>query len=292
MKYGKNLRRCRWFTLVELMVAMGVFSVLLLMTVQFFNSAQVLWVNADRKMTRASDARVALDLITGMLDNVVTQGSKLPFFIIRSRDGQIMNNRIGFVTNAPSKIYQDARSNTYLVLFWVDTWFEGLDDDGEEDVYDINNYLMISAIGDNVPEPNIFVKEDGISAEDQTQFFNVRDKVRAIYGETYEVVPFITNLNFVPLKWNEDDEVWEEVDPAKTNANLKDVPSGYSNAIDYWDSRPEALRVELSLLSEADFRRWKTMVERAGSQEDETKAAAFLVSREQTYSRTVYWKQR
>ncbi|WP_419643433.1 PilW family protein, partial [Victivallis vadensis] len=46
-KEYKQIKRC--FTLVELLVAMAVFSVMLLLMMQFFSGAQRIWVSTEQK---------------------------------------------------------------------------------------------------------------------------------------------------------------------------------------------------------------------------------------------------
>lgn len=59
------------FTLVELIVAMGVFSVIMLALVQFISVAQKIWSEYGKKTTCFEDAIIALDLITRDLQGVL-----------------------------------------------------------------------------------------------------------------------------------------------------------------------------------------------------------------------------
>lgn len=62
MKYKR-----KYFTLIELLAAMGVFSVLLVLSMQFFTSAQKMWTSAESKNVLYSDARLIMDLISSKL---------------------------------------------------------------------------------------------------------------------------------------------------------------------------------------------------------------------------------
>ncbi len=57
----------RKFTLVELLVAMGVFSLILLLVMQFFSGAQRLVTGGGQNNDLYADARVAMDIMSSML---------------------------------------------------------------------------------------------------------------------------------------------------------------------------------------------------------------------------------
>ncbi len=59
------------FTLAELVVSMGIFTILMLILVQFTDAAQKIWTNTGTKVTMYEDARVALDLISRDLQGVL-----------------------------------------------------------------------------------------------------------------------------------------------------------------------------------------------------------------------------
>jgi type II secretory pathway pseudopilin PulG len=54
----------RYFTLVELLAAMAVFSIISLVMMRFFNSSQKVWSIASQRNILYSDARIALNLMT------------------------------------------------------------------------------------------------------------------------------------------------------------------------------------------------------------------------------------
>ena len=56
-------RKRSFFTLLELLVSMGVFAVLMLALMQFFTSAQNIWSNSNSKTEMFDDARLALNIM-------------------------------------------------------------------------------------------------------------------------------------------------------------------------------------------------------------------------------------
>ncbi len=59
----------RNFTLAEIVVAMGVFSIIMLMLFRLFTSSQQVWSSAEARSIRYADARVAMDLMANALQS-------------------------------------------------------------------------------------------------------------------------------------------------------------------------------------------------------------------------------
>jgi len=58
-----KLARKKSFTLIELIVSLGVFSVLTLMLMQFFTSVQQAWTSSERRARIYADSRVVFDMV-------------------------------------------------------------------------------------------------------------------------------------------------------------------------------------------------------------------------------------
>ena len=58
------------FTLVELLVALGVFSVLLVVFMQVFSGMRLIWTNTEKRNETVADARVAMDMVSVLLSSV------------------------------------------------------------------------------------------------------------------------------------------------------------------------------------------------------------------------------
>ena len=57
------------FTLVELLVSMAVFSILLVLMMQFFSGARTLWTANEKRAAIYADATVAMDLMSQLLQS-------------------------------------------------------------------------------------------------------------------------------------------------------------------------------------------------------------------------------
>ena len=70
----KKIKRC--FTLLELMVSMGVFAILMLALMQFFSSAQNIWTASNAKTELYENAKIAMNLIATDLMNLYYEHGK------------------------------------------------------------------------------------------------------------------------------------------------------------------------------------------------------------------------
>jgi len=70
------------FTLIELIVSMGVFSILLLVTTTIFNTAQEAWTKSSAKSMAFKNVRVALDIMTSDIQSISSsyEGIATPFW--------------------------------------------------------------------------------------------------------------------------------------------------------------------------------------------------------------------
>jgi len=82
---NRNIFKRSCFTLVELLVAMGVFIVMLGLMLQFFSGARHVWSGMERRNGVYSGARVSMDLITSLLRSQISTEKNIPFVIHRAQ---------------------------------------------------------------------------------------------------------------------------------------------------------------------------------------------------------------
>ena len=89
------------FTLVEILVSMAVFSILLVLMMQFFSGARTLWTANEKRSVVYSDASVALDLMSTLLQSTYctfdNAGDNQTLFEIEKSSGK---DKIYFVSNS------------------------------------------------------------------------------------------------------------------------------------------------------------------------------------------------
>ena len=110
------------FTLVELLVSMAVFSILLVLMMQFFSGARTLWTANEKRAAIYADATVAMDLMSQLLQSTFyNSDGGTPFAItgipepddtaaprqpgtISNTNIDGWNSRIYFISNSPMEL--------------------------------------------------------------------------------------------------------------------------------------------------------------------------------------------
>lgn len=77
-KYTKKQR----FTLVEMMVAMGVFLILLTMLLNFFSGTRQVWRSLKGRNDVFEKGRIAMDLMTDLISGSVASKDMIPFHVL------------------------------------------------------------------------------------------------------------------------------------------------------------------------------------------------------------------
>ncbi|MDD5728560.1 MAG: hypothetical protein PHV59_08360 [Victivallales bacterium] len=84
---GNRKKFTRYYTIVEVMVAMGIFLIMMTIMMQFFSSAQTVWNTSAQRNILYADARVAMNLMTREIQSIMyyndgldTTGSIYPFW--------------------------------------------------------------------------------------------------------------------------------------------------------------------------------------------------------------------
>ena len=96
----KKIRKVKNFTLVELLVSLGVFSILLIIFMQFFSGMRLVWTNAEKNANAHADVRIAMDMLSTLL-------SSLYYSTANTASGEIGHFlfRIDTGTNEPDELY-------------------------------------------------------------------------------------------------------------------------------------------------------------------------------------------
>lgn len=100
----KRIRKNNRFTLVELMMAMAIFTVISLIMMRFFSSAQQIWSKASQRNEVYADARIALDLIArdlqcALYNNDTSAGSRKGIYPFWFQDVKLVNNATYYSDN-------------------------------------------------------------------------------------------------------------------------------------------------------------------------------------------------
>ena len=77
--------RIKNFTLIELLAAMAVFSILLMISIRLFSGAQNLWLRSEQKTAAFANARVAMEFMASRLQSNI-YSEYVPFYIVNTND--------------------------------------------------------------------------------------------------------------------------------------------------------------------------------------------------------------
>ena len=261
-------RRIHRFTLAEILVSMAVFSVLLVLLMQFFTGARTLWTANEKRSVVYSDAATILDFMSTLLQSTyctfdATGGDQTPFEIVHDKaDAHRIyfnsNSRLGLPGGSirylsfqrGTKTDSDSSKNETKCLFLK--VFCDLDKDFSGCFYEYN-----LPEGANDPAgAREFIRKtlDGFSLPDSGVSRNVQILSRCI-----------TALEFTPMKIDGTTELYTKT--------------------------PAAIKIKLSLMeNEAKWNEWHSMPENNNNEKELKKT--FREQNEYTFYRTVWLGRR
>ena len=254
----RKTRQKSKFTLVELIVAMAVFSILLLLMLQFFSGAQRIWNGMEKRNEIYADARIAMDLMTTQLQNLFyTPG--VPFKLYTDLSETPDTSKIYFATRTGDQFPGD--SSLKFMTFQCSS--------ANENQLRVAVYCNDeSKFNDLFPPHEIYGSyENAVDKLVSSDYFNqdrIDKGIKAGTSTKYSTVlaENVTGFQIVPYKL-ENDEMKLETGATE---------------ISYV---PYMLELRLSVLSPEDFERWKTIT-------DTTEKDNFRKQHEYTFTRSVF----
>ena len=335
MRQKTTFRKLR-FTLVELIMAMAVFSIMALIMMRFYSSAQQVWSKASQRTEMYNDAHIALDLMARelqcvMYNNDNTAQGIYPFWFQKIEDvsspavAPDLNNpyyptstqsnfeltQLNFIAATDLKP-KNATSNICEIRYKfvpagkVIPAAQSID---SKDIYE--GWLVRSCTGDDSAQWNFTTPLPRMNADGVT--IGSLSRIKDIWGD-----PVITNndssapyqrvisgVYFMKFTCYYIDAAgtWQESTPIRYTPATGVFSFGASrNSIDlYKDSGgvtgtvntgsglngtplPDAVRIDLFMMSPTDWREWKAKIDRNNI----TGAEAIKLQRMRTFSKTVF----
>lgn len=255
----KTSRRKLKFTLVELIVAMAVFSILLLLMLQFFSGAQRIWNGMEKRNEIYANARIAMDLITAQLQNTFYTNAGIPFVIVNPDSD---DSKIYFATRTGDQ-FPGNSSLKYMT-------FQRQNIAASSSETNADQYLLKLAVfcdtTPGTPDFSSFFPPYGI--EPITNFSVATNQLPArlnglISNDQFSsiIAENVTSFRIIPYELNSSFNIVQDADSPV-------------------EKIPYMVELKLSLLSPEDFTRWRALP--AGEQDE------FQEQHEYTFSRTVY----
>lgn len=264
-KMSTKSKLCR-FTLIELLVAMGILVIIFGFVLEFFIGSQKVWTSMEQRNNIYSDARVAMDIMTTMLQNSFYTDGGVPFYIDRGTNGE---HKIYFATKTMQNLPGDSD------LKYVS--FQRNSADGKP------NELKLSVFCDKNTADHFdyYFPPYGLSPS-VTDLAAAKDGVVTVLDKNLKtddygsvLVRNVVSFEIVPYKIN----------TSTTGSGISEIPKTSGNSNPYSKSpycySPYMIALKLTLLSPADYKRWNDI-------SDATQKSDFLTQHQYTFSRTVY----
>ncbi len=291
LKKYKNIRH--YFTLAELLVAMVVFSIMLLLMMQFFSGAQRIWVSTEQKNNLYADARVAMDLMSTFLQGAYyTHGDPdstnysdqcVPFIFVRKTlsddyavDKKTYNDAIYF----PTQTQMDLIEDTGKIMFV--TFQRG------RESYNQENELRMAVLTDASDDMGdkfsmLFPPYDDTS---EAPFKNRSQVAVYIITHLYEK---ITEKNSNAEKHRLSSQsivLLDNVTSFRINPILKSNLAKGTDCAETANSMdmPYLIEIQLTLMDKKAYALWKEMKDAGNT----NKAQEFRLQNEHTFTRAVY----
>lgn len=258
----RNKKNGKRFTLVELLVAMAVFSILLVLMMQFFSGSQKMWVGMEQKNNLYADARVAMDLMSTLLQSTYYASGGVPFIL---ENGNSEEARIYFPTQTQLDLLEDAGSILF-VSFQRGTGARA------------NELLMTVFSDSHNPGPNLdfsyFFPPYG--AGSINDIGDARSHLRNILndqidttgsGNCVTLLTNVTGFRILPMSLGDTGVEAESTNP------LHEIPY--------------LVEVQLTLMNQKDFDFWRDQLDGMAVPESR-RAQEFRLQHQHTFSRAIY----
>ena len=273
------------FTLVELLVSLGVFSILLLVFMQLFNSMRQGIEKTEKQVETRYSATVSMDIFSKLLNSIVLVeveegGAKkpFPFYLTRNTAKSDSPGSLYFATKARGAFFIGGSSSVkFAGLLYPCTGNDmGLAGNQLHKIYLVSiSNAAADASGKDIsasnrdlyhkfwPAPDFDGYDDAEKAREGLEE-ELKKKVKFTFSDTTGEPPVVLVDNVTEFKVKLYDATGNEVG--------KDT--------DKVSTLPDSLEITISILDQKDFEVWNTL---SGSAKE-----TFQRERQQTFSRRFY----
>ena len=278
-RYDRGRRRIRRaFTLMEIIVAMAVFTVMMTILLDFFIGTQKLWSGTDSKNELYADARVAMDLVSTTLQSAFyDHGSTMFLFgTANAKDDAVL-----FPVKMPMD-YGSEEELYYLSLLW------NKEQSGNKE----EATLYLRTLGKKDSDEHY--KSLFAVTTDATSRANKADHLRSWLGyanggtnPSRKVVNGILSMKFRPIH--------------ASSGSVKFYTSGtldsetafniHGTGEDVRELMPFGVQVSMQMLSKQHFQEWKTLggtMAHMGTADEPEAAKAFRLANTRQFDRIIY----
>ena len=262
MKKKHQIRR--GFTLMEVIVAMAVFSIMMGLMLQMFHGAQKLWTSADNKNELYSDARVAMNLFASTLQSQhYDAGSSM--FLFGTTNGK--DDAMIFPVKMPVD-YGSEEEVYYLSFLWDEA----------------SHTLYMRSFGekdDKTQYHRFFEPTGGDSTKVAQKAGQLRTNLGTYSASSFnKVIGGVLELSFKPIHANPGNG-----NPVTFYTAPNDNLNVRNSTIDTREISPFAVQISMKMLSKRHYDEWTKL--KNGSTET-TAAQQFRQANVRQFDRIVY----
>ncbi len=259
------MKRRSNFTLVELMVAMGVFVILLMVSMQVFSGSRKLWVRSEQKNSAFAAARIAMEFVAARVQTCIyTENMPFGIYEQKSSGSQRYYTKIFFPTSMPMNRMVEI-SNKWEKLDEFDLRFIGfsLSSDGVLEMRIFSDGKRGSSPYQNFTRllpPYRRRRGAGGSESYDSAWSKIHDQLQDASGDDLvAIIENVTSFKLVPF------------DTTTKNSNDPIVRVGGAG-VDTLKTPPYLLEIEISVIdSKANFKKW-VKADADGKEEIETES--------------------
>ncbi|MCP4180028.1 MAG: hypothetical protein GY756_19880 [bacterium] len=306
----------KFFTLLELMISLGVLSLIILISMQFLNTSQKVWHFAADRQNSSVNARIALNMITRDLQCIYygDNSNYVPFWHCHPQSattwGAYRNELLAFVSATPVPSNDDCTSDLYEIKY-QNYYYDGT----SKTEKDLNGWLRRSITG-NITNSgsnskwNFFSNYD-VSYENKNSAFTANSNSSEDYQK---LIPYVTDLSFTCH------DIDGDIIPAQIPQNntssqydLKDYgsldveylePTWKNNSNVSYFAPPYSINISLSVLDKDSWNKWISMIPDNDkkninpyvedinnvnkNETNQTAAYLFRIKNQRTFSTTVF----
>jgi type II secretory pathway pseudopilin PulG len=251
-----RIKKKYYYTLLELVVSMGVFAILLLVVSIIFSTAQRAWTQSNAKAEMFENARVAMDMITRDIQSITSRykGYKTPFWYKpKSGTNAYSNELINFVASVSG--YSDPCEVKYQLYY-------------RNDLSGNSAGYLNRSVTNNRPDPKWnFENNFTVGLTNSSNAFTANND-SSFWPQSGGLIQYVTNLTFICY-----DETGNPITGITETSNPDDLIIPFS------------IEISLTLLDKDSWKKW---VELAGTVTGESaEAKTFRKKHERAFTKTI-----
>ena len=271
-----------YFTLMELVVSLGVFSILLLITSLIFSSAQRAWTNSSSSIITFENARIAMDLMTREIQSIYYKNGIIPFYhkgktFYTGGNKKYNNESLNFVSETNMLPNEDCLSRLCEIKYQLYYTTSAVNSNA--------GWLRRSATGNRKSNgnnntkwnfydkcDNPFLETDTSSPVIERAAFTANNKS----SDGFEnLIPYVTELTFQCYSNN-----------IETDPNGTAIPIG-TDTEDKKRTFPFSVELSLSLMDKDSWQKWIDIGGEPHNLQTSGSAYDFRKKHERTFTKTV-----